>query len=202
MGSNSISNNSNNIRVNSNYTNKKYGSTIGKSGGSSQAALASRARTAKTEEFDLSSPTVIAQKENMVKKSEVTKQIETVISYLDNTKNTLEEQKEGLLNKSRSFAASANRGQYPELYYEENTKGAKKYLNPAEAIKSDKYFKKYLKENGYSTDKERMSAEKYSLLKQQYTNYINTVYTEKYNKCFSEALGMTYEEYREKIIYE
>ena len=47
MGSNSISNNSNNIRVNSNYTNKKYGSTIGKSGGSSQAALASRARTAK-----------------------------------------------------------------------------------------------------------------------------------------------------------
>lgn len=199
MGSNSISNNSNNIRVNSNYTNKKYGSTIGKSGGSSQAALASRARTAKTEEFDLSSPTVITQKENMVKKSEVTKQIETVISYLDNTKNTLEEQKEGLLNKSRSFAASANRGQYPELYYEENTKGAKKYLNPAEAIKSDKYFKKYLKENGYPTDKERMSAEKYSLLKQQYTNYINTVYTEKYNKCFSEALGMTYEEYREKL---
>ena len=120
MGSNSISNNSNNIRVNSNYTNKKYGSTIGKSGGSSQAALASRARTAKTEEFDLSSPTVIAQKENMVKKSEVTKQIETMISYLDNTKNTLEGQKEGLLNKSRSFAASANRGQYPELYYEEN----------------------------------------------------------------------------------
>lgn len=199
MGSNSISNNSNNIRVNSNYTNKKYGSTIGKSGGSSQAALASRARTAKTEEFDLSSPTVIAQKENMVKKSEVTKQIETVISYLDNTKNTLEEQKEGLLNKSRSFAVSANRGQYPELYYEENTKGAKKYLNPAEAIKSDKYFKKYLKENGYPTDKERMSADKYSLLKQQYTNYINTVYTEKYNKCFSEALGMTYAEYREKL---
>lgn len=199
MGSNSISNNSNNIRVNSNYTNKKYGSTIGKSGGSSQAALASRARTAKTEEFDLSSPTVIAQKENMVKKSEVTKQIETVISYLDNTKNTLEEQKEGLLNKSRSFAVSANRGQYPELYYEENTKGGKKYLNPAEAIKSDKYFKKYLKENGYPTDKERMSAEKYSLLKQQYTNYINTVYTEKYNKCFSEALGMTYAEYREKL---
>lgn len=199
MGSNSISNNSNNIRVNSNYTNKKYGSTIGKSGGSSQAALASRARTAKTEEFDLSSPTVIAQKENMVKKSEVTKQIETMISYLDNTKNTLEEQKEGLLNKSRSFAVSANRGQYPELYYEENTKGAKKYLNPAEAIKSDKYFKKYLKENGYPTDKERMSAEKYSLLKQQYTNYINTVYTEKYNKCFSEALGMTYAEYREKL---
>lgn len=199
MGSNSISNNSNNIRVNSNYTNKKYGSTIGKSGGSSQAALASRARTAKTEEFDLSSPTVIAQKENMVKKSEVTKQIETMISYLDNTKNTLEGQKEGLLNKSRSFAASANRGQYPELYYEENTKGGKKYLNPAAAIKSDKYFKKYLKENGYPTDKERMSAEKYSLLKQQYTNYINTVYTEKYNKCFSEALGMTYAEYREKL---
>ena len=41
----------------------------------------------------------------------------------------IEGQKEGLLNKSRSFAASANRGQYPELYYEENTKGGKKYLN-------------------------------------------------------------------------
>ena len=199
MGSNSISNNSNNIRVNSNYTNKKYGSTIGKSGGSSQAALASRARTANTEEFDLSSPTVITEKENILKKSEITERIENWIMYLDNTGKSLKEEKDALTEKSRRFADSANRGQYPELYYEENTKGGKKYLNPAEAIKSDKYFKKYLKENGYPTDKERMSAEKYSLLKQQYTNYINTVYTEKYNKCFSEALGMTYAEYREKL---
>lgn len=125
MGSNSISNNSNNIRVNSNYTNKKYGSTIGKSGGSSQAALASRARTAKTEEFDLSSPTVIAQKENMVKKSEIIEQIENLISFFDNSKKTLEEEKENLIKKSKSFTDSANRGEYPELYWEENVKGRK-----------------------------------------------------------------------------
>ena len=149
MGSNSISNNSNNIRVNSNYTNKKYGSTIGKSGGSSQAALASRARTAKTEEFDLSSPTVIAQKENMVKKSEVTKQIENYISTLENMVKQLEQEKEELLEKNRRFVDSANRGAYPGLFIEEKNQGSrKKYLSPSEAIKSDECFKKYLKEKG------------------------------------------------------
>ena len=199
MGSNSISNNSNNIRVNSNYTNKKYGSTIGKSGGSSQAALASRARTAKTEEFDLSSPTVIAQKEKMVKKSEIIEQIENLISFFDNSKKTLEEEKENLIKKSKSFTDSANRGEYPELYWEENVKGRKKYLNPKEAIKSDKYFKKYLKDNGYPTDRERMSSEKYNSLKEEYANYINTTYTEKYNEYFSKALDMSYEKYVERL---
>ena len=199
MGSNSISNNSNNIRVNSNYTNKKYGSTIGKSGGSSQAALASRARTANTEEFDLSSPTVIAQKEKMVKKSEIIEQIENLISFFDNSKKTLEEEKENLIKKSKSFTDSANRGEYPELYWEENVKGRKKYLNPKEAIKSDKYFKKYLKNNGYPTDRERMSSEKYNSLKEEYANYINTTYTEKYNEYFSKALDMSYEKYVERL---
>ena len=199
MGSNSISNNSNNIRVNSNSTNKKYGSTIGKSGGSSQAALASRARTAKTEEFDLSSPTVITQKENMVKKSEIIEQIENLISFFDNSKKTLEEEKENLIKKSKSFTDSANRGEYPELYWEENVKGRKKYLNPKEAIKSDKYFKKYLKDNGYPTDRERMSSEKYNSLKEEYANYINTTYTEKYNEYFSKALDMSYEKYVERL---
>ena len=199
MGSNSISNNSNNIRVNSNYTNKKYGSTIGKSGGSSQAALASRARAAKTEEFDLSSPTVIAQKEKMVKKSEIIEQIENLISFFDNSKKTLEEEKENLIKKSKSFTDSANRGEYPELYWEENVKGRKKYLNPKEAIKSDKYFKKYLKDNGYPTDRERMSSEKYNSLKEEYANYINTTYTEKYNEYFSKALDMSYEKYVERL---
>ena len=199
MGSNSISNNSNNIRVNSNYTNKKYGSTIGKSGGSSQAALASRARTAKTEEFDLSSPTVIAQKEKMVKKSEIIEQIENLISFFDNSKKTLEEEKENLIKKSKSFTDSANRGEYPELYWEENVKGRKKYLNPKEAIKSDKYFKKYLKDNGYPTDRERMSSEKYNSLKEEYANYINTTYTEKYNEYFSKTLDMSYEKYVERL---
>lgn len=199
MGSNSISNNSNNIRVNSNYTNKKYGSTIGKSGGSSQAALASRARTANTEEFDLSSPTVIAQKEKMVKKSEIIEQIENLISFFDNSKKTLEEEKENLIKKSKSFTDSANRGEYPELYWEENVKGRKKYLNPKEAIKSDKYFKKYLKDNGYPTDRERMSSEKYNSLKEEYANYINTTYTEKYNEYFSKALDMSYEKYVERL---
>ena len=199
MGSNSISNNSNNIRVNSNYTNKKYGSTIGKSGGSSQAALAYRARTANTEEFDLSSPTVIAQKENMVKKSEIIEQIENLISFFDNSKKTLEEEKEDLIKKSKSFTDSANRGEYPELYWEENVKGRKKYLNPKEAIKSDKYFKKYLKDNGYPTDRERMSSEKYNSLKEEYANYINTTYTEKYNEYFSKALDMSYEKYVERL---
>ena len=199
MGSNSISNNSNNIRVNSNYTNKKYGSTIEKSGGSSQAALASRARTANTEEFDLSSPTVIAQKEKMVKKSEIIEQIENLISFFDNSKKTLEEEKENLIKKSKSFTDSANRGEYPELYWEENVKGRKKYLNPKEAIKSDKYFKKYLKDNGYPTDRERMSSEKYNSLKEEYANYINTTYTEKYNEYFSKALDMSYEKYVERL---
>ena len=199
MGSNSISNNSNNIRVNSNYTNKKYGSTIGKSGGSSQAALASRARTANTEEFDLSSPTVIAQKEKMVKKSEIIEQIENLISFFDNSKKTLEEEKENLIKKSKSFTDSANRWEYPELYWEENVKGRKKYLNPKEAIKSDKYFKKYLKDNGYPTDRERMSSEKYNSLKEEYANYINTTYTEKYNEYFSKTLDMSYEKYVERL---
>lgn len=199
MGSNSISNNSNNIRVNSNYTNKKYGSTIGKSGGSSQAALASRARTANTEEFDLSSPTVITEKEKMVKKSEIIEQIENLISFFDNSKKTLEEEKENLIKKSKSFTDSANRGEYPELYWEENVKGRKKYLNPKEAIKSDKYFKKYLKDNGYPTDRERMSSEKYNSLKEEYANYINTTYTEKYNEYFSKTLDMSYEKYVERL---
>ena len=195
MGSNSISNNSNNIRVNSNYTNKKYGSTIG----SSQAALASRARTANTEEFDLSSPEVITKKEGILEKSEIIEQIENLISFFDNSKKTLEEEKENLIKKSKSFTDSANRGEYPELYWEENVKGRKKYLNPKEAIKSDKYFKKYLKDNGYPTDRERMSSEKYNSLKEEYANYINTTYTEKYNEYFSKALDMSYEKYVERL---
>ncbi len=200
MGSNSISNNSNNIRVNSNYTNKKYGSTIGKSGGSSQAALASRARTANTEEFDLSSPTVITEKENILKKSEITERIENWIMYLDNTGKSLKEEKDALTEKSRRFADSANRGRYPELFYEEKNQGSrKKYLSPSEAIKSDKCFKKYLKENGYPTDRERMSTDKYNLLKKQYADYINTTYTEKYSECFNEFVGMTYADYRERL---
>ena len=199
MGSNSISNNSNNIRVNSNYTNKKYGSTIGKSGGSSQAALASRARTANTEEFDLSSSAVITKKEGILEKSEIIEQIENLISFFDNSKKTLEEEKENLIKKSKSFTDSANRGEYPELYWEENVKGRKKYLNPKEAIKSDKYFKKYLKDNGYPTDRERMSSEKYNSLKEEYANYIKTTYTEKYNEYFSKALDMSYEKYVERL---
>ena len=200
MGSNSISNNSNNIRVNSNYTNKKYGSTIGKSGGSSQAALAYRARTANTEEFDLSSPTVITEKENILKKSEITERIENWIMYLDNTGKSLKEEKDALTEKSRRFADSANRGRYPELFYEEKNQGSrKKYLSPSEAIKSDKCFKKYLKENGYPTDRERMSTDKYNLLKKQYADYINTTYTEKYSECFNEFVGMTYADYRERL---
>lgn len=200
MGSNSISNNSNNIRVNSNYTNKKYGSTIGKSGGSSQAALASRARTANTEEFDLSSPTVITEKENILKKSEITERIENWIMYLDNTGKSLTEEKDALTEKSRRFADSANRGAYPGLFIEEKNQGSrKKYLSPSEAIKSDECFKKYLKENGYPTDKNRMTPEKYQLLKNEYANYINTTYTNKYNEYFKEKMGMTYAEYRERI---
>ena len=135
----------------------------------------------------------------MVKKSEIIEQIENLISFFDNSKKTLEEEKENLIKKSKSFTDSANRGEYPELYWEENVKGRKKYLNPKEAIKSDKYFKKYLKDNGYPTDRERMSSEKYNSLKEEYANYINTTYTEKYNEYFSKTLDMSYEKYVERL---
>ena len=44
-----------------------------------------------------------------------------------------------------------------------------------------------------------MSSEKYNSLKEEYANYINTTYTEKYNEYFSKALDMSYEKYVERL---
>ena len=195
---NSISNNSTNINVKNNYKNRNYGGTINGSYGNRPQVTSFNNTPVAMDEYDLSGPMVIKE-QDVLMKSEVTEQIENWITYLDNTRKTLEEEKDTLTDKARRFTDSANRGKYPDLYYEENTKGRKKYLNPKEAIKSDKYFKKYLKENGYPTDKERFTTDEYNLLKQKYANYINTVYAEKYSKYFNEATGMTYEDYKERL---
>ncbi len=195
---NSISNNSTNINVKNNYKNRNYGSTINGSYGNRPQVTSFNNTPVAMDEYDLSGPMVIKE-QDVLMKSEISEQIESLISFFDNSKKTLEEEKENLIKKSKSFTDSANRGEYPELYWEENVKGRKKYLNPKEAIKSDKYFKKYLKDNGYPTDRERMSSEKYNLLKEEYANYINTTYTEKYNEYFSKALDMSYEKYVERL---
>ena len=195
---NSISNNSTNINVKNNYKNRNYGGTINGSYGNRPQVSSFNNTPVAMDEYDLSGPMVIKE-QDVLMKSEVTEQIESLISFFDNSKKALEEEKENLIKKSKSFADSANRGEYPELYWEENVKGRKKYLNPKEAIKSDKYFKKYLKDNGYPTDRERMSSEKYNSLKEDYANYINTTYTEKYNEYFSKALDMSYEKYVERL---
>ena len=195
---NSISNNSTNINVKNNYKNRNYGGTINGSYGNRPQVTSFNNTPVAMDEYDLSGPMVIKE-QDVLMKSEVTTQIENWITYLDNTRKTLEEEKDTLTDKARRFTDSANRGEYPDLYYEENTKGRKKYLNPKDAIKSDKYFKKYLKENGYPTDKERFTTDEYNLLKQKYANYINTVYAEKYSKYFNEATGMTYEDYKERL---
>ena len=44
-----------------------------------------------------------------------------------------------------------------------------------------------------------MSSKKYNSLKEEYANYINTTYTEKYNEYFSKALDMSYEKYVERL---
>ena len=195
---NSISNNSTNINVKNNYKNRNYGGTINGSYGNRPQVTSFNNTPVAMDEYDLSGPMVIKE-QDVLMKSEISEQIESLISFFDNSKKTLEEEKENLIKKSKSFTDSANRGEYPELYWEENVKGRKKYLNPKEAIKSDKYFKKYLKDNGYPTDRERMSSEKYNLLKEEYANYINTTYTEKYNEYFSKALDMSYEKYVERL---
>lgn len=195
---NSISNNSTNINVKNNYKNRNYGGTINGSYGNRPQVTSFNNTPVAMDEYDLSGPMVIKE-QDVLMKSEVTTQIENWITYLDNTRKTLEEEKDTLTDKARRFTDSANRGEYPDLYYEENTKGRKKYLNPKDAIKSDKYFKKYLKENGYPTDKERFTTDEYNLLKQKYANYINTVYAEKYSNYFNEATGMTYEDYKERL---
>ena len=195
---NSISNNSTNINVKNDYKNRNYGGTINGSYGNRPQVSSFNNTPVAMDEYDLSGPMVIKE-QDVLMKSEVTEQIESLISFFDNSKKALEEEKENLIKKSKSFADSANRGEYPELYWEENVKGRKKYLNPKEAIKSDKYFKKYLKDNGYPTDRERMSSEKYNSLKEDYANYINTTYTEKYNEYFSKALDMSYEKYVERL---
>ena len=195
---NSISNNSTNINVKNNYKNRNYGSTINGSYGNRPQVTSFNNTPVAMDEYDLSGPMVIKE-QDVLMKSEISEQIESLISFFDNSKKTLEEEKENLIKKSKSFTDSANRGEYPELYWEENVKGRKKYLNPKEAIKSDKYFKKYLKDNGYPTDRERMSSEKYNSLKEEYANYINTTYTEKYNEYFSKALDMSYEKYVERL---
>lgn len=195
---NSISNNSTNINVKNNYKNRNYGGTINGSYGNRPQVTSFNNTPVAMDEYDLSGPMVIKE-QDVLMKSEISEQIESLISFFDNSKKTLEEEKENLIKKSKSFTDSANRGEYPELYWEENVKGRKKYLNPKEAIKSDKYFKKYLKDNGYPTDRERMSSEKYNSLKEEYANYINTTYTEKYNEYFSKALDMSYEKYVERL---
>lgn len=195
---NSISNNSTNINVKNDYKNRNYGSTINGSYGNRPQVTFFNNTPVAMDEYDLSGPMVIKE-QDVLMKSEVTEQIENWINYLDNTRKTLEEEKDTLTDKARRFTDSANRGEYPDLYYEENTKGRKKYLNPKDAIKSDKYFKKYLKENGYSIYEESFTTDEYNLLKQKYANYINTVYAEKYSKYFNEATGMTYEDYKERL---
>lgn len=195
---NSISNNSTNINVKNNYKNRNYGGTINGSYGNRPQVTSFNNTPVAMDEYDLSGPMVIKE-QDVLMKSEISEQIESLISFFDNSKKTLEKEKENLIKKSKSFTDSANRGEYPELYWEENVKGRKKYLNPKEAIKSDKYFKKYLKDNGYPTDRERMSSEKYNSLKEEYANYINTTYTEKYNEYFSKALDMSYEKYVERL---
>ena len=195
---NSISNNSTNINVKNNYKNRNYGGTINGSYGNRPQVTSFNNTPVAMDEYDLSGPMVIKE-QDVLMKSEISEQIESLISFFDNSKKTLEEEKENLIKKSKSFTDSANRGEYPELYWEENVKGRKKYLNPKEAIKSDKYFKKYLKDNGYPTDRERMLSEKYNSLKEEYANYINTTYTEKYNEYFSKALDMSYEKYVERL---
>ena len=195
---NSISNNSTNINVKNNYKNRNYGGTINGSYGNRPQVTSFNNTPVAMDEYDLSGPMVIKE-QDVLMKSEISEQIESLISFFDNSKKTLEEEKENLIKKSKSFTDSANRGEYPELYWEENVKGRKKYLNPKEAIKSDKYFKKYLKDNGYPIDRERMSSEKYNSLKEEYANYINTTYTEKYNEYFSKTLDMSYEKYVERL---
>ena len=140
---NSISNNSTNINVKNNYKNRNYGSTINGSYGNRPQVTSFNNTPVAMDEYDLSGPMVIKE-QDVLMKSEVTEQIENWINYLDNTRKTLEEEKDTLTDKARRFTDSANRGEYPDLYYEENAKGRKKYLNPKDAIKSDKYLLRLL----------------------------------------------------------
>ena len=147
-----------------------------------------------TEQFELFTPKVIE-----MEKSEVTIKIENSIKYLENIKNSLEEEKQKLINKRQSFDAMARNGKYSGLFYEGNSKGVKNCLNPDEALKSNAFFVKYLKDNGYKTDRDKMSSDEYGKLQKEFVQYINTVYTDKYNEYFSQYVGMTYADYKSKI---
>ena len=147
-----------------------------------------------TEQFELFTPKVIE-----MEKSEVTIKIENSIKYLENIKNSLEEEKQKLINKMQSFDAMARNGKYSGLFYEGNSKGVKNCLNPDEALKSNVFFVKYLKDNGYKTDRDKMSSDEYRKLQKEFAHYINTVYTDKYNEYFSQYVGMTYADYKSKI---
>ena len=147
-----------------------------------------------TEQFELFTPKVIE-----MEKSEVTIKIENSIKYLENIKNSLEEEKQKLINKMQSFDAMARNGKYSGLFYEGNSKGVKNCLNPDEALKSNAFFVKYLKDNGYKTDRDKMSSDEYRKLQKEFAQYINTVYTDKYNEYFSQYVGMTYADYKNKI---
>ena len=147
-----------------------------------------------TEQFELFTPKVIE-----MEKSEVTIKIENSIKYLENIKNSLEEEKQKLINKRQSFDAMARNGKYSGLFYEGNSKGVKNCLNPDEALKSNAFFVKYLKDNGYKTDRDKMSSDEYRKLQKEFAQYINTVYTDKYNEYFSQYVGMTYADYKNKI---
>ena len=147
-----------------------------------------------TEQFELFTPKVIE-----MEKSEVTIKIENSIKYLENIKNSLEEEKQKLINKMQSFDAMARNGKYSGLFYEGNSKGVKNCLNPDEALKSNAFFVKYLKDNGYKTDRDKMSSDEYRKLQKEFAHYINTVYTDKYNEYFSQYVGMTYADYKNKI---
>ena len=147
-----------------------------------------------TEQFELFTPKVIE-----MEKSEVTIKIENSIKYLENIKNSLEEEKQKLINKRPSCDAMARNGKYSGLFYEGNSKGVKNRLNPDEALKSNAFFVKYLKDNGYKTDRDKMSSDEYRKLQKEFAQYINTVYTDKYNEYFSQYVGMTYADYKNKI---
>ena len=198
MGS-SISNNSQNVSVKNDYKNRNYGSTIGNFSSNQVSSFSSYNQMVATEEYDLSSPKVINKKDFLLEKSEKTEQLETIISYLKETQEKLETEKDELVNKGKRFDDSANRNKYPGLFVKENTKGRKTYLTPKEAIKSDEYFKKYLRDHKYPTDVNKMTSEKYKSLKEEYEKYINTTYAKKYNMLFLQEVGMTYDEYIAKV---
>ena len=86
---NSISNNSTNINVKNNYKNRNYGGTINGLYGNSPQVTSFNNTPVAMDEYDLSGPMVIKE-QDVLMKSEISEQIESLISFFDNSKKTLE----------------------------------------------------------------------------------------------------------------